>query len=162
MACWTASPRVASVIKANSICLSLVTPDLNPYLSLFFSRLQGDVLSLRRLRPEQAAFTPFASPQRSSSGRRRHVQPRLSRLLLHGCALFLLGVPGMSDQWTGSVPSIPQFLRGAQMGSRTEIRNHYEIRGESTDDCLASLCCRSCALTQEGRELELEEKSFSS
>jgi len=31
MACWTASPRVASVIKANSICLSLVTPDLNPY-----------------------------------------------------------------------------------------------------------------------------------
>lgn len=48
------------------------------------------------------------------------------------------------------------------MGSRTDIRSHYEIRGESTDDCLASLFCHSCALTQEGRELELEEKSFSS
>jgi Cys-rich protein (TIGR01571 family) len=55
-----------------------------------------------------------------------------------------------------------QFDEALQMGSRTDIRSHYEIRGESTDDCLASLFCHSCALTQEGRELELEEKSFSS
>ena len=52
-------------------------------------------------------------------------------------------------------------LRGAQMGSRADIRNRYDIRGDSVEDCLSSLCCRSCALAQERREIELEEKSFS-
>jgi Cys-rich protein (TIGR01571 family) len=47
------------------------------------------------------------------------------------------------------------------MGSRTDIRNRYDIRGEGIDDLFASLFCPSCALTQESRELELEEKSFS-
>jgi Cys-rich protein (TIGR01571 family) len=50
---------------------------------------------------------------------------------------------------------------GAQMGSRSDVRNRYDIRGDSKGDCLVSLCCRSCALTQESREIELEEKSFS-
>src|SRR5712691_6891662 len=36
MACSTASPRIASVIKANSLCLSLLTPDLNSLLFHFF------------------------------------------------------------------------------------------------------------------------------
>lgn len=73
-----------------------------------------------------------------------------------------------SFRCVGTVDKLParvdptSLTRLPQMGSRTDIRNHYEIRGESTDDCLASLFCRSCALTQEGRELELEEKSFSS
>lgn len=46
------------------------------------------------------------------------------------------------------------------MGSRLDIRNRYDIRGEGMEDCLASLFCRPCALTQERRELELEEGSF--
>jgi len=58
--------------------------------------------------------------------------------------------------WTVQVP----VLRGAQMGSRADIRNRYDIRGDSVEDCLSSLCCRSCALAQERREIELEEKSF--
>ena len=137
-----------------------MTPDFE-YLP---SRLLGDVLSLRRLRPEQAAVTPFAPPRRTSPRRRRQVQPGLSRLLLHGRALFLLGLSGMSEPWTvfRRVVDPPVLTRAPQMGSRAETRNRYGIRGESTDDCLASLFCRSCALTQEGRELELEEKSFSS
>jgi Cys-rich protein (TIGR01571 family) len=47
------------------------------------------------------------------------------------------------------------------MGSRSDIRNRYDIRGEGVEDCLSSLLCRPCALTQERRELELEEESFS-
>lgn len=46
------------------------------------------------------------------------------------------------------------------MGSRSDIRNRYDIRGEGIGDCLNSLFCRPCALTQERRELELEEGSF--
>jgi len=57
--------------------------------------------------------------------------------------------------------ALPCFFWVFQMGSRTDVRNRYDIRGEGVDDCLASLCCPSCALTQESRELELEEKSFS-
>ena len=36
----------------------------------------------------------------------------------------------------------------------------YGIRGDAVTDCLASACCRPCALTQERREMELEEGSF--
>lgn len=46
------------------------------------------------------------------------------------------------------------------MGSRSDIRSRYDIRGEGFGDCLSSLFCRPCALTQERRELELEERSF--
>jgi Cys-rich protein (TIGR01571 family) len=46
------------------------------------------------------------------------------------------------------------------MGSRSDIRSRYDIRGEGIGDCLNSLLCRPCALTQERRELELEERSF--
>lgn len=49
----------------------------------------------------------------------------------------------------------------AQMGSRTDIRNRYSIRGQGNEDCLSSVFCPPCALTQERRELELEEGSFS-
>jgi Cys-rich protein (TIGR01571 family) len=47
------------------------------------------------------------------------------------------------------------------MGTRTEIRRRYDIRGEDLEDCLHSMYCHGCALTQERRELELEEASFS-
>ena len=47
------------------------------------------------------------------------------------------------------------------MGSRTDIRNRYSIRGQGNEDCLSSVFCPPCALTQERRELELEEGSFS-
>jgi len=46
------------------------------------------------------------------------------------------------------------------MGSRSDIRSRYGIRGEGIGDCLNSLFCRPCALTQERRELELEEGSI--
>jgi Cys-rich protein (TIGR01571 family) len=54
------------------------------------------------------------------------------------------------------------LLRSTQMGSRSDIRNRYDIRGAGIEDCLISLLCRPCALTQERRELELEERSISS
>jgi Cys-rich protein (TIGR01571 family) len=47
-----------------------------------------------------------------------------------------------------------------QIQNRGNIRSRYNIRGGSMDDCLTSYCCRSCALTQERREIELEENSF--
>lgn len=46
------------------------------------------------------------------------------------------------------------------MGSRSDIRTRYSIRGDGIGDCCNSLLCRPCALTQERRELELEERSL--
>ncbi|KAH9983169.1 PLAC8 family-domain-containing protein [Russula compacta] len=57
--------------------------------------------------------------------------------------------------------AVPCFCWVLEMGSRSDIRNRYEIRGDSVRDCLVSLCCRPCGLTQERREIELEEKSLS-
>ena len=47
------------------------------------------------------------------------------------------------------------------MGVRADIRRRYNIRGEDLEDCCHSMYCHGCALTQERRELELEEASFS-
>ena len=44
------------------------------------------------------------------------------------------------------------------MSTRTDIRQRYEIRGNVVGDCLVSCCCVPCALTQERREIEAEEK----
>jgi PLAC8 family len=40
------------------------------------------------------------------------------------------------------------------------MRERYAIRGNVIKDWLASLCCTACALTQERREVELEEGSY--
>jgi len=48
-----------------------------------------------------------------------------------------------------------------QTSTRTDIRRRYVIAGDGCTDCATSLCCMSCALTQESMELELEERSFS-
>jgi len=44
-----------------------------------------------------------------------------------------------------------------QIGTRSAIRTRYKIRGGGCTDCLAAACCYPCDLTQESRELELEE-----
>jgi Cys-rich protein (TIGR01571 family) len=46
------------------------------------------------------------------------------------------------------------------MASRTNVRSRYNIRRGAMDDCLAAWCCRPCSLTQQSREIELEENSF--
>ena len=48
----------------------------------------------------------------------------------------------------------------AQVGSRGDVRDRYNIRGGTCGDCCSSWCCAPCALTQERREIELEEYSF--
>ena len=47
-----------------------------------------------------------------------------------------------------------------QIRTREEVRERYGIRGDAIGDCFASWCCRPCTLTQERREIELEENSF--
>ncbi|KAH9993562.1 PLAC8 family-domain-containing protein [Russula vinacea] len=47
-----------------------------------------------------------------------------------------------------------------QIHIREQVRERYGIRGGPAKDCAASWCCRPCALTQERREIELEEGSF--
>ncbi|KAI0249608.1 hypothetical protein BJV78DRAFT_1283862 [Lactifluus subvellereus] len=44
--------------------------------------------------------------------------------------------------------------------NRADIRNRYGIRGSAVGDCLIYFGCGPCALTQERRELELEERSL--
>jgi Cys-rich protein (TIGR01571 family) len=55
-------------------------------------------------------------------------------------------------------PNLPWAT--AQVQPRAEMRERYGIRGHVVKDWSAALCCNSCALTQERREVELEEASF--
>ncbi|KAF8467959.1 PLAC8 family-domain-containing protein [Russula ochroleuca] len=52
------------------------------------------------------------------------------------------------------------FCWAMQIRTRAEVRERYGIRGDSSEDCIISLCYRPLALTQERREIELEENSF--
>ena len=47
-----------------------------------------------------------------------------------------------------------------QIRQREEMRERYGIRGSGVGDCCVAAWCRPCALTQEHREIELEERSF--
>ncbi|KAL7410583.1 hypothetical protein BDY24DRAFT_344007, partial [Mrakia frigida] len=42
--------------------------------------------------------------------------------------------------------------------NRADIRNRYRIESTALNDLLTHWCCTPCALTQESREIELEEK----
>ena len=53
----------------------------------------------------------------------------------------------------------PRAVAAAQINTRTEARERYGIRGDTYGDCLTAWCCRPCSLTQERREIELEEGS---
>lgn len=43
---------------------------------------------------------------------------------------------------------------------RGDIRGRYNIKGGSVGDCCAAFWCQCCQLTQEAREIELEEGTF--
>ncbi|KAM6492053.1 PLAC8 family domain containing protein [Amanita muscaria] len=47
-----------------------------------------------------------------------------------------------------------------QMPNRGAIRNRYNIEGSTWMDCLTSFYCKPCVLTQESREIGLEEQSL--
>jgi len=46
------------------------------------------------------------------------------------------------------------------MQNREAIRQRYHIRGDPATDCLLSWACAPCTLTQQSREIELEEQSL--
>ena len=54
----------------------------------------------------------------------------------------------------------PDLTPAAQIRTREEIRERYGIRASPLGDCLVSWCCNPCSLTQERREIELEERNF--
>ena len=60
----------------------------------------------------------------------------------------------------GDIISLTHAVHRVQLRTREELRERYGIRGAPFGDCLSSWCCRPCALTQERREIELEESSF--
>ncbi|TDL24553.1 PLAC8-domain-containing protein [Rickenella mellea] len=47
-----------------------------------------------------------------------------------------------------------------QMGQRGTLRHRYRISGGGCGDCLTACCCTPCELTQEAREIELEESVY--
>jgi Cys-rich protein (TIGR01571 family) len=63
-----------------------------------------------------------------------------------------------SDDDKSAIGSISQ---SRQVDSRTTIRDRYGIRGNYLGDFFTSWFCSPCALTQERREIELEEASLS-
>jgi Cys-rich protein (TIGR01571 family) len=87
---------------------------------------------------------------------------RLLGLLLHAYYVWpfwYLGLchAGVSTWWQAISGHVS---RGVQTGNRSNIRARYSIRGDTIDDCFKSFVCHCCALTQERREVELEENSF--
>ncbi|KAJ7784566.1 PLAC8-domain-containing protein [Mycena metata] len=46
------------------------------------------------------------------------------------------------------------------MGGRGLTRGRYSIRGDTATDFALACCCGPCSLTQESREIELEEQSL--
>jgi Cys-rich protein (TIGR01571 family) len=60
------------------------------------------------------------------------------------------------------IPEIPTHAGcPVQLATRADARERYGIRGDVYGDCLTGFFCRPCSLTQERREIELEEGSFS-
>ncbi|ETW76056.1 hypothetical protein HETIRDRAFT_390466 [Heterobasidion irregulare TC 32-1] len=47
-----------------------------------------------------------------------------------------------------------------QIGTRSDVRRRYRIRGSTCGDCCTAFWCQPCELVQDSREIELEEKSF--
>ncbi|KAH8829444.1 PLAC8 family-domain-containing protein [Flagelloscypha sp. PMI_526] len=47
-----------------------------------------------------------------------------------------------------------------QISTRSTMRSRYNIRGDGCSDCFTAFCCRPCELTQEHREVLLEEESY--
>jgi len=43
---------------------------------------------------------------------------------------------------------------------RGSVRGRYNIEGGSVGDCCTTCWCKPCALTQESREIELEEETY--
>ncbi|KZV89652.1 PLAC8-domain-containing protein [Exidia glandulosa HHB12029] len=62
---------------------------------------------------------------------------------LYGCLTVFTGLG-----WLLSVPE------------RNATRERYSIKGSGCGSCLTVMCCLPCALTQESREIELEEQSL--
>jgi 5-deoxy-D-glucuronate isomerase len=46
------------------------------------------------------------------------------------------------------------------MGGRAQTRGRYSIQGDGATDFALACCCAPCSLTQESREIELEEQSL--
>jgi len=46
------------------------------------------------------------------------------------------------------------------MGGRGLTRSRYSLRGDQATDFALACCCAPCSLTQESREIELEEQSL--
>jgi len=85
---------------------------------------------------------------------------RLHQLQTHGTPL-----PGGGDRYTADCSFFACLaLTGnafiLMIKNRSNIRSRYNIRGSTMNDCATSIFCRCCSLTQERREIELEENSF--
>ncbi|KAI9430039.1 PLAC8-domain-containing protein [Lactarius indigo] len=85
---------------------------------------------------------------------------RLRHLQNHGTPLPGGGETYNSDCCIYGCLVIPGYAWILQIGDRAEVRARYGIRGGTVGDCLTSCFCDPCSLTQERREIELEENSF--
>lgn len=85
---------------------------------------------------------------------------RLNHLQSRGTPLAGGGESGDGDCAIYGCLLIPNCAWILQTGNRADVRAHYSISGGTPEDCLSSTFCRPCALTQESREIELEENSF--
>ena len=132
------------------------------------------VLSMHGVQPGQVAFNALEPEQHSSPLWRRHDGLRLlGSLLPHGLYRRGLGSPGKltfqliftslgaSALMYSRLLHIPnRALMLSQIGQRGETRSRYRIKGSGVNDCLAACCCTPCELTQQSRELDLEERAL--
>ncbi|PPR05319.1 hypothetical protein CVT26_011577, partial [Gymnopilus dilepis] len=85
-----------------------------------------------------------------------------SDCMIHGCLIYC----GLGWIMQASIFCLNCCLAKSercslsQMMNRGSIRARYNIKGSGVGDCCTSFWCTPCELTQESRELDLEEASF--
>jgi Cys-rich protein (TIGR01571 family) len=84
----------------------------------------------------------------------------IAAFIVGSICVALVGSCRYVETLTRCIYMVPLTHASAQIGSRGDTRDRYGIRGGTCGDCLSAWCCRPCALTQERREIELEEHSF--
>jgi Cys-rich protein (TIGR01571 family) len=87
---------------------------------------------------------------------------RLKHLLLHGASHPQHGGSYYSDDCFqhGCLTVLCGIGWALQISTRKKTRLRYNIAGTDLEDCGTSLCCGPCALTQESKEMGLEETSL--
>jgi len=116
-----------------------------------------------RLCEEQEAHRASIRGGEGTPKKGRHLLRRLRYSRLHVAVLLVwMGDSGESLGWIVWTEGFYfHFLTLViQIPNRATVRRRYDIEGDYIGDCAAAFFCSPCELSQESREIDLEERTF--